>query len=405
MGNQINYATIFNSVLDEIFYILPRTLWMENITPGVKWDNGRYVKIPKLQAPKLGNMSAYKAPDGDLALEYEDKYLQYYRGRNMVIGRYDVDETNFALTVGNALKVFLNENVIPEIDMLRIMKAAQTAYASAKVSYYAPVVGTVITNLLADIAAIQDVIGEGEPLYIQISTAVKNLIMTSTEITRYLNTRDLSIKSLNLKVETLNEHPMIGTPSGYLKTAFTLLDGKTSGQTDGGLLADPFAQNINWIVASQAAIDAISRPRITKVISPDENQDGEYWKIMFSVYHGIFDYDNKINGMRMSINSAAVAALAVASADVATAGATGITCSATSGGAAYAVPEGFSIYYKTHTTTAPAVTQGTALDATWTKASSAFELAATNGHKITCALVKDGSLLPVASGNATIVVT
>ena len=213
MPNTINYASIFNSVLDEIFYILPRTLWMENITPGVKWDNGRYVKVPKLQAPKLGNMAAYKAPDGDLAIEYEDKYLQYYRGRNMVIGRYDVDETNFALTVGNALRVFLNENVIPEIDMLRIMKAAQTAYTNAKVSYYAPVVGTVLTNLLADIAAIQDVIGEGEPLYIQISTAVKNLIMTSGEITRYLNTRDLSIKSLNLKVETLNEHPMIDRKS------------------------------------------------------------------------------------------------------------------------------------------------------------------------------------------------
>ncbi len=405
MGNTINYATIFNSVLDEIFYILPRTLWMENTTPGVKWDNGRYVKVPKLQAPKLGTMSAYKAPDGDLAFDYEDKYLQYYRGRNMVIGRYDVDETNFALTVGNALKVFLNENVIPEIDMLRIMKAAQTAYTNSKVSYYAPVVGTVLTNLLADIAAIQDVIGETEPLYIQISTAVKNLIMTSGEITRYLNTRDLAIKSLNLKVETLNEHAMIGTPSGYLKTAFTLLDGSTSGQTAGGLLADPFAQNINWIIASQSAIDAISRPRITKVISPDENQDGEYWKIMFSVYHGIFDYDNKINGMKMSINSAAVSTLFVASVDGDEAGETSITVSATSGGDAYTVPGGHKLYYKAQASTAPTVTQGTALDSTWTLCTSAFELASTNGHKITVALVAETSKLPVAAGNATIVLT
>lgn len=405
MGNTINYATIFNSVLDEIFYILPRTSWMENTTPGVKWDNGKYVKIPKLATPGLGNMSAYKAPDGDLKLEYEEKYLQYYRGRNMVIGRYDVDETNFALTVGNAMRVFLGENVIPEIDKLRIMKAAQAAYTGGKVSYYAPVVATIFTNLLSDIAAVQDAIGEGEQLYIQMSTTVKNLLQTSTEITRYLNSREMSVRGINLKVDTVNDQILIGTPSGYLKTSFYLLDGSTAGQTDGGLAADPFAQTVNWIIASKSAIDALARPRVSKVISPDENQDGEYWKIMFSIYHGIFDYDNKVNGLKMSINSSAVSTLYVASADVATAGKTGITVSASNGGAAYAVPDGYKLYYKTHTTTAPAVTQGTALDATWAECTSAFELSATNGHKITVALAKAGSLLPVAAGNAAIAVS
>lgn len=401
----INYAAIFNSVLDEIFYILPRTTWMENTSPGVKWDNGRYVKIPKMSTPGLGNMAAYKAPDGDLALEYEEKYLQYYRGRNMVIGRYDVDETNFALTVGNAMKVFLGENVIPEIDKLRIMKAAQAAYAASKISYYAPVVGTILTNLLSDIAAVQDAIGENEQLYIQMSTTVKSLLQTSGEVTRYLGTRDMGVKGINLKVDTINDQIIIGTPSGYLRTSFYLLDGSTGGQTAGGLAADPFAQTVNWIIASRSAIDALSRPRVSKVITPDENQEGEYWKIMFSVYHGIFGYDNKVAGLKMSVNSSAVATLYVASADVATPNATGITISSGSGGAAYTVPDGYALYYKTHNSSAPTVTQGTALDNTWTLCTSAFELAATNGHKITAALVKTGSLLPIAAGNTTIAVS
>ncbi|MHB1152092.1 MAG: hypothetical protein ACYCWE_09655 [Eubacteriales bacterium] len=405
MANTINYAQIFNTMLDEIFYILSTTLWMENTTPGIKWDNGRYVNIPKLQAPKLGNMAAFKAPDGDLAYEYEQKYLQYYRGRNMSIGRYDVNETNFALTVGNALKVFLNENVIPEMDMLRIMKAAQAAYKAAKVSYYAPAVGTVLTNLLSDIATVQDAIGEREQLYIQISTTVKNMLMLSTEITRYLNSRELSANSLNLKIQTVNDQFLIGTPSSYLKTSFYLLDGSTSGQTDGGLAADPLAQSFNWLIASRTAIDAISRPQITKIIDPDTNQEGEYWKIMFSVYHGVFDYDNKVKGLRLSVNSSAINTLYVASADVEAAGKTGITCSASSGGAAYTVPDGYKLYYKTHASVAPAIAQGTAIDATWTECTSAFDLTATNGHKISVALVKTGSLLPVAGGNATIAVS
>lgn len=405
MANTVNYAQIFNSLLDEVFYILPCTMWMENTNPGIKWDRGRYVNIPKMKTPGLGNMAAYKAPDGDLTLEYEQKYLQYYRGRNMVIGRYDVDETNFAMTVGNAMRVFLNDNVIPEVDKLRLMRAAQTAYKSSKVSYYNPVVGTILTNLLSDIALVQDKIGENEQLYIQMSTTVKNTLMLSSEMTKYLNSRELAVKAINLKIQTVNDQFIIGAPSGYLKTSFYLLDGSTTGQETGGLSSDPFAQSVNWIIASRSALDAISRPQITKIIDPDTNQEGEYWKIMFSLYHGIFDYDNKIEGLRISVDSSAVSTLYVASADVATAGKTGITCSSSSGGTAYVVPDGYKLYYKTHASSAPAVAQGTALDATWTECTSAFELTATNGHKITCALAVNGSKLPVAAGNATIAVS
>ena len=133
MANRIDYAAVFNRVLDEKFYILPRTMWMEDTTPGMIWEGGKYIKIPKLGMDGLGNMQGYKAPDGDLVLDYETKELQWYRGRNFNIGRYDVDETNFALTVGNALKVFLNSEVIPEVDCVRIGAAAQGAISYGNV--------------------------------------------------------------------------------------------------------------------------------------------------------------------------------------------------------------------------------------------------------------------------------
>jgi hypothetical protein len=126
-SNSIDYAAIFNRVLDEKFYIMPRTAWMENTNPGIEWTGGKEIKIPYISMNGLGTMNGYKAPDGDLTLGYETKHLQWYRGRNFAIGRYDVDETNLTLTVGNALKVFLAEHVVPEIDRLRIAKLAQAA--------------------------------------------------------------------------------------------------------------------------------------------------------------------------------------------------------------------------------------------------------------------------------------
>ena len=92
MANSINYAAVFNRILDEKFYIPPRTMWMENTNPGIVWEGGKEVKIPMLGMDGLGNMNGYKAPQGDLSLDWETKQLQWYRGRNFSIGRYDVDD-------------------------------------------------------------------------------------------------------------------------------------------------------------------------------------------------------------------------------------------------------------------------------------------------------------------------
>ena len=126
MANSINYAAVFNRILDEKFYIMPRTMWMENTNAGIVYEGGREVKIPMLSTDGLGDMSGAKAPTGDLTLNWETKVLQWYRGRNFEIPRYAVDETNFALNADNALRVFLQTQVVPEVDSVRIAAAAVT---------------------------------------------------------------------------------------------------------------------------------------------------------------------------------------------------------------------------------------------------------------------------------------
>ena len=303
MANTINYAAVFNRILDEKFYVLPRTLWMENTNPGIIYNGGKEVKIPKLSTDGLGDMNGYKAPDGDMVLAYETKTLQFYRGRNLTIGRYDVDETNMALTVGNALRVFLNGKVIPEVDTLRISSAAQGALSYGQVHAYAAASITsanILGLLMDDIAAVQDKIGENEQLYIQISTKLKNLLEQSSQITRYLNVRDFTVRSANLKLDALNDQYLIGTPSAYMKSVVKALDGRSTNQTVGGVSFTDFGAAVNWIIAARPAVDAVARPQITKVIDPDTNQDGEYWKIMFSIYHGLWTMEQKGVGLIVS---------------------------------------------------------------------------------------------------------
>lgn len=401
MANTINYAAVFNRVLDEKFYVLPRTMWMEDINPGIVWEGGKEIKIPMLGMDGLGTMNGYKAPEGDLNLAWETKVLEWYRGRNFSIGRYDVDETNFALTVGNALKVFLNEKVIPEIDCLRIAKAAQGAIAFGKVVPYATAsitTANILDLIMADIAAVQDKIGETEQLYIQIATPLKSLLERSQQINRYLNVKDFNIRSATLQIEALNDQYLIGTPSGYMHSVFGLNDGRTAGQTVGGVTFADLGANINWIIAARPAIDAIARPQISKVIDPDMNQEGEFWKVMFSVYHGAWVMENKGDGLLVNLDTASADDLTISSvAGTASAGDSVVTVSGIA-------PAGFKYVWKAASGTAPAVTIGTALKASdgWADLPSDGKISTTNGYKITVALVAANGQ-PIAYGSGTVV--
>ena len=400
MANSINYAAVFNRILDEKFYILPRTMWMEDTNPGIVWEGGKEVKIPILGMDGLGNMNGYKAPSGDLMLQWETKQLQWYRGRNFSIGRYDVDETNFALTVGNALRVFLNQHVIPEVDCLRISSAAQgaLAYGTTVVQASADITtANILGLLLGDIAKVQDKIGETEQLYIQISTGLKSLLEQSTQITRYLNVKDFNVRSATLRLEAINDQYLIGTPSSYMHSLFGLNDGSTAGQTVGGVTFTNLGPNVNWIIAARPAIDAIARPQITKVIDPDTNQEGEFWKVMFSIYHGNWVLENKGDGLLVNIDSTAGQFTVSSTAGTVATGDTIITTTAV-------VPVGMKLVYKIDSSTAPTITVGTPLTVSngWAELPADGLLSTTNGYKITVALVAASNLKPIASGNATV---
>lgn len=399
MANSINYAAIFNRILDEKFYILPRTMWMEDSNPGIVWEGGKEVKIPVLSTDGLGTMSGYRAPAGDLTLSYETKKLQWYRGRNLTIGRYDVDETNMALTVGNALKVFLNEKVIPELDCLRIAAAAQGALGFGSVVAQATnsiTTANILDLLMADIGKVQDKIGEGEQLYIQISTSLKNLLERSSQVTKYLNVRDFEVRSVNVKVEALNDQYIIGTPSAYMHSVFGLNDGVTSGQTVGGVTFTNLGANVNWIIAARPAVDAIARPQISKVIDPDTNQDGEYWKIMFSVYHGLWVMENKGDGLLVNLDTTPGTLTVATEAGTVAVGDSVVTVTGVK-------PDGMKYMYKIDSSTAPSITIGTKLTTTdgWADLPASGLISTTNGYKITVALTAANGQ-PVASGNATV---
>ena len=393
------YAQIFNQSIDQKFYILPRTAFMENTNPNIAFTGGDIINIPIMDVSGMGDMNNYIAPDGTVNTGWEQRTLQFYRGVNLPIGRYEPDLTTDVKNVANAMNIFMREHVVPELDRVRIMRSATFALGGGNVVYNTTPTTNTLDALMADISTVQDQIGEDEQLYILTTTPIKTALSLDPKITRVLNMRDMQIKDVSLEVEALNDQYLIGCPTRYLYTNFNLLPGSAN---QFGVASDPLAQQVNWIIMARPVMDSKAFPRITKVIDPDVNQEGEFWKIMFSMRYGVWGYDRKQNGILVNINSAAVGTLYVASTDGGS-GLTNLVVSATSGGAAYNVPDGYTLMYKVDSS-AQTVTQGTALDGTWTALpGSTATIAATNAQIVTVALVASGSLLPVASGSATVV--
>lgn len=301
MANTINYAEVFNSVLDEKFAILSRTNYMEQNSNGIIWQGGKKIQVPKLTLQGLGTVSGCTIPDGDYEFEYEEFQLQWDRGRRFSIPRYAVSETNFALTVGNIMGEFMRQHIVPEVDKLRLSTAATKAIAEGNVTYAGSSLATPLATLLDDIANVQDKIGEDVQLYIAVAQTVKTQIMKSSEITKYLSVRDFEIRSINMEVDAINDQYLIGVPSSYMKSSFTVYDGTTGGQTNGGVVPAGGAVNVNWLITAYNSCVAVGYPRVEKVIDPDTNQQGDCWLIAFRIYHGLIMPDNKLDGVWVNV--------------------------------------------------------------------------------------------------------
>ena len=290
---------------------------------------------------------------------------------------------------------------VPEIDCLRIAAAAQGAVAYGQVVAQASAditTANILGLLLADIAKVQDKIGEQEQLYIQISTGLKSLLEQSQQITRYLNVKDFAVRSATLRLEAINDQYLIGTPSAYMHSVFGLNDGVTGGQTVGGVTFANLGPNVNWIIAARPAVDAIARPQISKVIDPDTNQDGEDWKVMFSVYHGNWVMENKGDGLLVNLDTASADDLTVSTeAGTVAIGDSVVTVSGV-------CPDGFMYVWKAVSGTAPTVSVGGVLSATdsWAELPANGLISTTNGYGITVALVAKASRKAIAYGTGTV---
>ena len=299
------YAKVFMGTLDKQMLEGATSGWMEKNAGQVKYCGGNEVKLPKLSLSGLGDYDRTSGfAEGSVTFQYETLSLSQDRGRTFQLDAMDVDETNFALAAGNVLGEFQRTQVIPEVDAYRYSSIAAKAITKSRSSEYTPDKSTILHELLADIARIQDVTGEGAEIVITMPVPVGSLLKEATGMTHSLDVGDFRQGSACFRVKMLDGCPIVQVPSARMKTAYTFLDGTTEGEEDGGFAADEDALDINWILAVRQAPVAVSKTDVSRIFDPMTNQKANAWKIDYRKYHDLWIPDQAWDGVWVSVKPA-----------------------------------------------------------------------------------------------------
>lgn len=297
--NTLEYAKIFQGSLDTQMLAGATFGWMETNATQVKYNGGDEVKMPEITTAGLAKYDRDNGfVRGAVTLKFGTYKLTQDRGRTFSLDAMDVDETNFVMAAGNVMGEFQRLQVIPEVDAYRYSRIAALAKgASNEKAAFTPSADNIIGQLEEDITAVQDVVGDGEPLVIIMNRKVQTALNNAANIRRYIDVGNFTAGTVTTKVRTFNEIPIFGVPSSRMKTQYVFNDGKTAGQEKGGFKADTQAKDINWIVIAQRAPIAVSKTDKVRIFEPDTNQNADAWKLDYRKYHDLWIPSNKLAGV------------------------------------------------------------------------------------------------------------
>ena len=296
MANNIAYADIFQSTLDEQLLQEMTSSWMEANSSRVIYDGGNTVKVAKITLDEMGAYNrATGYDDGDVDLTFQSHTFTQDRSKKMIIDAMDVNEANFVPTATLIMSEFQRTKVAPQIDSYRYSKIFGLANAGLKTSNYKPATSTIFAELSKDIARVQDIIGETTPLVVCMNFHTANILDNADKIEKKLDVADFDMGGVSTKVRMLDTTPIVRVSSSRFKTDYTFAaDGYSVVST---------ALNMNWIIIARTTPLGIVKTDKPKIIDPDMNQSADAWIIALRKYHDLWILDNKLDSVWVSYES------------------------------------------------------------------------------------------------------
>ena len=393
MQTDVNYATQYARELANVYPYLSyfSDLWAAQNSNRYRPVQGKTVAIPSM------TVSGARAVDRDHITgafnrnwnnEWQMMTMGMDREWDTIIDPMDISETGDVATIANVTRTFNEQQKVPEMD----------AYAASRLAGFANGAGGIDTtpltaeNILAQwdeyLAYMTNNRVNRDRIRAKITPAAYKLLKEAAGITRFIDA-GTGIRNIDRNVGKLDGVQIEEVPSDIMQTAFDFTEGWIA---DGGA-------KINLLMYDPDAIVAPVVYDVAMMGAPTAQSKGKY--VYYErYYYDVFALNTRSAGIFANVSAAsALKTLAVTSVADATAG-TDITVLGGTGNAT-------SVYLYAAGAGAKNVTAGTKLNASdWKKlegTKSVNVTGLTNGNIITVVEANRDTLMPIASGTATVV--
>ena len=274
MANTIALRKAYSTLLDEAYKIASITAALDGPNDLVREGaNANEILIPKMTMSGLADynkQTGYVA--GDVTLEYETKKCDYDRGRMFTVDAMDNIESA-GVAFGRLSGEFLRTQVVPELDTWRLAKYVGFAPSGNKVATTITDGKTGIAAIRAGKTAIKNAEARTETCYLYISTALKGMI------------EDLDTTASKKVMEGWAGIQEV--PSSRFFDKVTLTAGGNGGYaTTGG-------KAIEFLIIDKNAVIQNQKHTVSKIITPEQNQDADAWKFGYRTVGIAEAKDNK----------------------------------------------------------------------------------------------------------------
>jgi len=284
MSNAITKFKKYIDKLDEVYQIASLTSCLDSdSTLAQAGANANEIIIPKLSMDGLADYSRNSGyVNGDVTLTNETATFNYDRGRKFNVDNMDNEETA-GLAFGKLSSEFIRTKVVPEMDAFRFATYAAVNGISTTDAADLTTGEQVIAALRAATNKMDEdeVPQENRHLFI---TPTKKGLIDDLDTTK---SKEVLSRFSNITL----------VPQSRFYTAIELRDGTTSGEEKGGYVKADGAANINFMVIRSDALMQYPKHTVSKVISPEANQEKDAWMFFYRAY-GLADvYENKTAGI------------------------------------------------------------------------------------------------------------
>lgn len=325
MANNINLIVkYFPEAIDKFFAEKSKTAILVDDKKWVKLDfkNAGWVKVASILLDGLSNYrrvnhvgqagaqyADYNGnngsgardgyPIGSAAITWEEFKLEYDRAIQLKIDYAD-DEESQGILIGNAAEELTRTKLIPEADAIRFSKIAGVTKASLgnRLENQTIAVNTILGEFQKGFEYLSEREVDEEDQVIFISPAVRTLLTTSTELTKFITQEDFrSDRGVTFKLPAYNGRPIIEVPSDRFYTNCQV--------GDNGYYPASNSYVINFLIVSKKAVSPIVKLNIIRLFGPEVVQDFDGYKLNARFYHDCLIPKNKVLGIYANISGVA----------------------------------------------------------------------------------------------------